>query len=130
MGVINQIHNGPTNAISLLVLSTLSSTAIPGTPEYIVAASVLAIMVGFFQLILGLARLGVLVNFVSHSVIVGFASGAGVLILLKQIGPLLGLIPHGEHVMESTLGLILDIPKAHLLTAAIGYRNRRLSGDC
>jgi len=119
-GSSNQIHNGPTNAISLLVLSTLSSTAIPGTPEYIVAASMLALMVGIFQLILGLARLGVLVNFVSHSVIVGFASGAGVLILIKQIGPLLGLTPVGEHIAESTLGLILDIPESHLLTAAIG----------
>ncbi|MDX1418288.1 MAG: SulP family inorganic anion transporter, partial [Candidatus Promineifilaceae bacterium] len=98
----------------------MSSTALPGTPEYIMAASVLALIVGVFQLFLGLARLGVLVNFVSHSVIVGFASGAGVLILLKQIGPLLGLTSASEHIMESTMGLILDIPNAHLLTAAIG----------
>src|SRR5210317_1221074 len=52
-GSSNQIHNGPTNAISLLVLSTLSSTAVPGTPEYIVAAATLALIVGVFQLLLG-----------------------------------------------------------------------------
>ncbi len=119
-GSSDQIHNGPTNAISLLVLSTLSSAAMPNTPEYIVAASVLAIMVGLFQLVLGLARLGVLVNFVSHSVIVGFASGAGVLILLKQIGPLLGLLSSGEHLLESTLDMVIRVPDSHLLTAAIG----------
>lgn len=119
-GSSDQIHNGPTNAISLLVLSTLSSAALPNSPEYIVAASVLAIMVGLFQLVLGLARLGVLVNFVSHSVIVGFASGAGVLILLKQIGPLLGLTTTGEHLLESTIDMVLHVPDSHILTAAIG----------
>ena len=106
-GSSNQIHNGPTNAISLLVLSTLSSPAVPGTPEYILAAATLALMVGVFQLLLGLARLGVLVNFVSHSVIVGFASGAGVLILIKQIAPLLGLTLTAHNTYETALEVIL-----------------------
>ena len=119
-GSSNQIHNGPTNAISLLVLSTLSSTAVPGTPEYIMAAAVLALMAGLFQLFLGLARLGVLVNFVSHSVIVGFASGAGVLILIKQIAPLLGLNVSGHNTLETALGIVTHVPESHLLTAAIG----------
>ncbi len=119
-GSSNQIHNGPTNAISLLVLSTLSSTAIPGTPEYILAAATLALMVGVFQLLLGMARLGLLVNFVSHSVIVGFASGAGVLILIKQIAPLLGLNIDAHNTMETVVGVILHFPESHLLTAAIG----------
>ena len=52
----------------------------PGTAQFVVAAGVMAVMVGVFQRAMGLLRLGVLVNFVSHSVIVGFASGAGVLI--------------------------------------------------
>ena len=119
-GSSDQIHNGPTNVHSLLILSTLSGTTIPGSPEYIVAASMLALMVGFFQLLLGLARLGVLVNFVSHSVIVGFASGAGVLIFLKQIGPLLGLSSSGDHILQQTWDMIINIPAAHLLTAALG----------
>ena len=119
-GSSNQIHNGPTNAISLLVLSTLSSTAVPGTPEYIVAAATLALMVGVIQLLLGMARLGVLVNFVSHSVIVGFASGAGVLILIKQLAPLLGLSIDAHSTLETATGVILNVPGSHLLTAAIG----------
>ncbi len=119
-GSSNQIHNGPTNAISLLVLSTLSSTAVPGTPEYIVAAATLALMVGVFQLLLGLAKLGVLVNFVSHSVIVGFASGAGVLILIKQIAPLLGLSLAAHSTLETAMGVVLHFPETHVMTAAIG----------
>jgi SulP family sulfate permease len=119
-GSSNQVHNGPTNAISLLVLSTLSSTAVPGTPEYIVAAGMLALMAGIFQLFLGMARLGVLVNFVSHSVIVGFASGAGVLILIKQVAPLLGINVAGHNTLETATGIVLHIPESHLITAAIG----------
>jgi len=119
-GSSNQINNGPTNAISLLVLSTLSSTAVPGTPEYIMAAATLALMVGILQLLLGLARLGVLVNFVSHSVIVGFASGAGVLILIKQIPPLLGLNFPAHSTLETAMGVVGHYPESHWITAAIG----------
>ncbi len=119
-GSSNQVYTGPTNAISLLVLSTLSNTAVPNTPEYIVAAATLALMVGVFQLLLGLARLGVLVNFVSHSVIVGFASGAGVLILIKQIAPLLGLNYPAQNTMETVVGAAVHFTETNLLTAAIG----------
>jgi SulP family sulfate permease len=87
-GSSNHTHTGPANAISLLVLSALLIGFTPGSPEYIVAAGLMAVMVGIFQLVMGMARLGVLVNFVSHSVIVGFATGAGVLIAVGQIAPL------------------------------------------
>ncbi len=119
-GSSNQTHNGPANAISLMVLSTLSSTAVPGTPEYLIAAGMLALMAGIFQLFLGLARLGVLVNFVSHSVIVGFASGAGVLILVKQVAPLLGINAGGQNTLDTVVGIALHVPESHWLTAAIG----------
>ncbi len=119
-GSSNQNHNGPTNATSLLLLSTLSAVAIPGTPEYIVAAGVLAVMVGVFQLFLGLARLGVLINFVSHSVIVGFATGAGVLIAINQIEPLLGLNLPSQNILQTSMGIIVAAPGANVPTTAIG----------
>ena len=71
-GSSNQMHTGPANAIALLVFAALSSATNSPT-EFIVAAGVLAVMAGVFQLIMGLAQLGMLINFVSHSVIVGFA---------------------------------------------------------
>ena len=71
----------------------------------------LALMAGLFQLFLGLARLGVLVNFVSHSVIVGFASGAGVLILIKQIAPLLGINVAGHSTFETATGTARGSPR-------------------
>lgn len=119
-GSSNQVHTGPANAISLMVLSSLVNTSQPGTAEFMVAAGLMALMVGVFQLFMGLARLGILVNFVSHSVIVGFASGAGVLIAVKQLGPLLGLSVSGRHLLEIVGGLISVLPSTHVPTALLG----------
>ena len=119
-GSSNQIHTGPTNALSLLVLSSLIMSAQPGTPEFVVAAGLLAIMVGLLQLIMGLVRLGVLVNFVSHSVVVGFASGAGVLIAIKQMRHLLGLDFSSRSLVETLEGLADHVLQTHLFTASLG----------
>lgn len=90
-GSSNHLQTGPTNTTSLLVLSTLLAVALPNTPEYLAAAGMMALLVGLFWLLLGLARLGVLVNFVSDSVIVGFTSGAGLLLIFNQVRNLLRL---------------------------------------
>jgi sulfate permease, SulP family len=119
-GSSNQAHTGPTNAISLLVLSALLVGFTPGTPEFLVAASLMAVMVGAFQLVMGLARLGVLINFVSHSVIVGFATGAGLLIALRQIKPLLGLDFESESLWELLEGLARHIGEINVPTAILG----------
>jgi SulP family sulfate permease len=119
-GSSDQALTGPTNALSLLVLSALSTGFQPGTSEFLVAAGVLAVMVGLFQLIMGLARLGVLINFVSHSVIVGFATGAGFLIAIRQVIPLLGLQVSGSNLLETILHIIEALPSLHRETAALG----------
>jgi sulfate permease, SulP family len=90
-GSSNQLHTGPTNAASLLLLSVLLGVAAAGSPEYVAAAGLMAVMVGLLRLLMGVAGLGVLVNFISDSVIVGFTAGAGVLIAVGQIRNLLGL---------------------------------------
>jgi SulP family sulfate permease len=119
-GSSDQMHTGPANAISLLVFSSLAGVAAVGSPEYIVAASMLALLVGLFQLLLGVARLGVLVNFVSHSVIVGFASGAAVLIAIRQLKPLLGLRFPSDSVLEIITGTATHLNEINPATAAIG----------
>ena len=108
-GSSNQNHTGPANAISLLVLSALSLAVEPGSGEYILAAGLLAVMVGVFQLAMGLARMGILVNFVSHSVIIGFTSGAGVLIILKQLSPLTRFQAEGENIWKTTWEILLNL---------------------
>ena len=83
--------SGPTTAISLVVFGTVSKFAVPESPEYIQFVLTLTMLAGVFQLGMGLARLGALVNFVSHSVIVGFTAGAAILIATSQLGKVFGL---------------------------------------
>lgn len=119
-GSSNQIHTGPVNASSLLVASILLAIASPESPEYIIAAGMLALMSGLFQTVLGAARLGVLVNFISHSVIVGFAAGAGIQIAIKQIRPLLGISYPGGNLVQTFYRAFLYLPETHIATAALG----------
>ena len=100
-GSSRQLVSGPTTAASIVLFSTLSALATPGTGAYVQYALTLTFMVGAIQLVMGLARLGTLVNFVSHSVIVGFTSGAGVLIAASQLKSFLGLeMPGGLRFHE------------------------------
>jgi sulfate permease, SulP family len=119
-GSSDQIHTGPTNANSLLVFGALSGVVTTGTAEFLVAAGLMAVMVGVLQLVIGLARLGLVVNFVSHSVVVGFASGAGILIGINQLGPLIHLSLPRDHLHETIISFITNIPNAHVPSAAIG----------
>lgn len=119
-GSSNQVHTGPTNAISLLVLSTLTVAGNPETGDFILAAGLLAVMVGLFQLLLGLGGLGMLVNFVSHSVIVGFSTGAGLLIAIKQLHPMLGLPGGGEGVWDTLREVAGELGSVHFPTLLLG----------
>ncbi|TNF18987.1 MAG: SulP family inorganic anion transporter [Rhodobacteraceae bacterium] len=83
--------SGPTTAISAVLFASLSGLALPGSESYIALALVLTLMVGVLQLAAGLAGLGGLIAFISHSVIVGFTAAAAVLIAVSQLGPALGL---------------------------------------
>ena len=73
--------SGPTNAIALVVFATMSPLATPGTDTYIELVLTLALLVGLLQFGMGIARLGALVDFISHTVVVGFTAGAGLLII-------------------------------------------------
>ena len=119
-GSSNHLHTGPTNAISLLILATLFTLATPGTADYVLLAGLMAIMVGIIQVAMGLARLGVLVNFVSHSVIVGFSAGAGVLIAAQQLRHLLGLEFSSHNLVEALQGVVVHLPEVHLASLFLG----------
>lgn len=83
--------SGPTTAISIAVFAAISPFADPGSPEFISMVLTLTFLTGVFQLILGLARMGVLVNFISHTVVIGFTAGAALLIAASQIKNFLGI---------------------------------------
>ncbi len=83
--------SGPTNATSLMVFVTLGALATPFSPTYIELAVTLGLMIGLIKLAFGLARLGSLVNFISTTVVVGFTSGAALLIVAAQLRNFFGL---------------------------------------
>ncbi len=102
--------SGPTTAISIVVFSALSSHAEPGSPEFISLALTLTFLAGVYQLAFGLARLGTLVNFVSHTVVIGFTAGAAILIATSQMKHITGIeIAKGESFLETWIDLFKSI---------------------
>jgi SulP family sulfate permease len=112
---------GPTTTVSLVVFSTLHNLAQPGTPDYINLVLFLSFLVGSLKLIMGIARLGNLLNFVSHSVLLGFMAGAAVLIGFKQLPGLLGVqVTKTSVFYEHLFSLLLNLPKTDMLTLLLG----------
>ena len=94
--------SGPTNAMSVLLFAQISPIAEPGSAQYVQIALTVTFLTGAMQLGLGLARLGMLVNFVSHSVVIGFTAAAGLMILASQLRNFFGMpLPHGGSFFET-----------------------------
>ncbi|HNA80868.1 MAG TPA: SulP family inorganic anion transporter [Thiobacillaceae bacterium] len=89
--------SGPTTAASIVLFSVLAPHAEPGSAQYVTLALTLTFLVGLIQVVMGLAKLGTLVNFISHSVVTGFTAGAAILIATNQVKHFTGLaIPRGS----------------------------------
>ncbi|MFN4148597.1 MAG: SulP family inorganic anion transporter, partial [Rhodocyclaceae bacterium] len=120
-GSSNQLATGPVAVVSLLTASSLAPFAAPGSESFISLAIMLALLVGVVQLALGVFKLGVVVNFLSHPVIVGFTNAAAIIIGLSQLNKLFG-VPMGRS--ESFLADIWDVlqllPDTHWPTLAMG----------
>ncbi len=113
--------SGPTTAASIVLYSSLSVLAIPGTNDFVLYALTLTFMVGVIQLMMGLARLGILVNFISHSVIVGFTAGAAILIATQQIQHFFGVaIPRELHFHQTYTYLYESLEVVHPATLGVG----------
>jgi SulP family sulfate permease len=98
--------SGPTTAISIVMFSTISRHVEPGSPEFVSMALTLTFLAGVYQFAFGLARFGTLVNFVSHTVIIGFTSGAAILIATSQLKHITGIhIPKGESFLHVWIDL-------------------------
>jgi len=113
--------SGPTTAISIAVFSSVSTHAAPGSPEFIQMVLTLTLMVGIFELVLGLARLGTLVNFISHTVVIGFTAGAAILIASSQIKHFFGVpIARGTSFFETIYQLFAHLDAINLYVTAVG----------
>jgi SulP family sulfate permease len=112
---------GPANAISLTVLAIIAPLAAPESPRYIELVITLAFMVGVWQLLLGFARAGKLINFVSHTVIVGFTAGAAVLIVNSQIRNFFGVdITRGASVWQTVQQFLAHVGDVKPMPVLVG----------
>ena len=114
--------SGPNTPISLVVFAAVSQLgATPGSPEFIAKALTITLLAGLIQLALGAGRMGTLVNFVSHVVVVGFTAGAALLIMESQAKHFLGLtIPSGKSFIETLEAIGNNIDHTNLYAVGVG----------
>lgn len=117
---------GPANAISLMTMALIAPLAAVGSPDYVRLVLTLTFLVGMLQLLLGLARVGALIDRMPHSVIVGFTTGAALLIVNSQLGNVLGIeLARGTSVFAnvqaawSKLSLSLSLSQRPAIAAAV-----------
>ena len=117
--------SGPTTAISIVVFATISKFVDPSSDieQYVALTLVLTFMAGVIQFAMGLAKMGKLVNFVSHSVIIGFTAGAGILIAFKQLKHVFGLdVPQGSSFYNIIKHIVSNISETnwYVFSVAMG----------
>lgn len=121
LGTSRTLAVGPVAMVSLLVVGGVSALAPVGSAEYVRLALTLALMVGVMQTAMGLLRLGFMVNFLSHPVLIGFTSAAAIVIGFSQIKHLLGISPEGGETWLGQLpSLAAALPDTNWATLAVG----------
>jgi len=120
-GSSKQLATGPVAVVSLLTASALTPYAAIGSPEFVALAIMMALLIGIVQLALGLFRLGVVVNFLSHPVILGFTNAAALIIGLSQLNKIFGVsMPRSEHFVNDIWSVIQQVGDSHIPTLIMG----------
>ena len=120
-GTSRQLAVGPVAMVSLLTATAIGSFQGLSITEYISYAILLALLVGLIQFLLGLFRLGFLVNFLSHPVVSGFTSAAALIIGLSQLKHLLGVdIPRSHHVHDIILNAVEKFNEINVIALSLG----------
>ena len=106
-GSSRQLATGPVAVVSLMTAASLAPLATAGSPGYIAYAILLALMVGIFQLTLGILRLGLVVNFLSHPVVNGFTNAAAIIIASSQLSKMFGVtVDTAPHHYETIIHVV------------------------
>jgi len=113
--------SGPTTAISIVVFAAVSKYAVPGSEEFVAMVLTLTFLAGIYQLVFGLAKFGLLVNFVSHNVVTGFTAGAALLIASSQIPHILGIdVIRGGSFIETWINLYSGFGEFNVYLLIVG----------
>ena len=119
-GSSRQLQNGPVAIISLMTAAALIPLNLEPV-QYVAYAAMIAILAGVMQMVLGFLRLGVMVDFLSHPVVIGFTNAAAIVIASTQISKILGVNPEkGEHLYNTLWNVLLAVPETHFVTLLMG----------
>jgi SulP family sulfate permease len=121
-GSSRQLATGPVAVVSLLTAAALEPIASNDPSGYVAYAIMLAFLVGIFQLSLGLLRMGVLVDFLSHPVVTGFTNAAAIIIATSQLSKLFGVnVVSADHHYQTVLNVISEsLVNTHSPTLMMG----------
>lgn len=121
-GSSRQLATGPVAVVSLMTAASLEPLATAGSESFIAYAILLSLLVGIFQLALGILRLGLVVNFLSHPVVNGFTNAAAIIIATSQLSKLFGVnVDNAEHHYETIIRVVQSaVHYTHWPTLLIG----------
>ena len=115
------LSTGPVALTSLLTAASVGQISAPGSEAFVANVMLLALLSGVFQIALGLARAGILLNLLSHPVLVGFINAAAIVIAMSQLPALTGIsVGHAGGVLLSTWRLLMNVGSVHWMTLAFG----------
>ncbi|NLU96958.1 sodium-independent anion transporter [Marinomonas sp. UCMA 3892] len=119
-GTSTSLSVGPVAVASLMTATSLAVIAEQGTASYLTGAITLALLSGAMLVIMGVMKLGMVTNLLSHSVISGFISASGIIIALSQLKHILGIQAHGDNVVTQLLSMLENIGQFKPMTFVIG----------
>lgn len=119
-GTSRTLSVGPVAVVSLMTAAAVGKLAVQGSAEYLAAAMVLALLSGGLLMLMGIFRLGILANFLSHPVISGFITASGILIAASQLKHILGIAAGGHNLLDIVFSLADGVTGTHLPTLLLG----------
>ena len=115
------LSTGPVAMTSLLTAASVIPLAHWGTEQFYTAVVLMAFLSGAVQIALGLARMGVLLNFLSNPVLMGFINAAAIIIGLSQLAPLVGLsLRNSEHFLVDIAHILAHMDEMHAASLILG----------
>lgn len=119
-GTSRTLAVGPVAVVSLMTAATIGNIAVQGSEEYLAAAIALAFISGAMLVLMGIFKLGLFANFLSHPVISGFITASGLIIAASQLKHILGIDASGHNLLDIFLALSNHITQTNLITVVIG----------
>jgi SulP family sulfate permease len=115
------LSTGPVAMTSLLTAASVGHFATPGSDQFVAYVTLLALISGLFQVGLGLARAGALLNLLSHPVLIGFINAAAFIIALSQLPVLTGIpVTQTDHFLADTWNVLARIESLHFMSLVYG----------